>query len=68
MVQLTQEPNYELVSKQRTVSIDQSLEAGMPRTYSVDSVDYTTMLVGDMEEEVKEEVRKKRKDRKQKKL
>lgn len=50
------------------MSIDQSLEAGMPRTYSVDSVDYTTMLVGDMEEEVKEEVRKKRKDRKQKKL
>lgn len=67
-MQLTKEPNYDLVSKQRTVSIDQSLEAGMPRTYSVDSVDYTTMLVGDMEEEVKEEVRKKRKDRKQKKL
>ena len=56
------EPNSELVTKQRTFSIDQSIESGMPRTYSVDSVDYTTMLMGDMEEEEKEEVRKKRKE------
>ena len=56
------------MSKQRTMSIDQSLEAGAPRTYSVDSVDYSTMLVGDAEEEVKEEVRKRRKARKPRKL
>ena len=56
------------MSKQRTVSIDQSLEAGAPRTYSVDSVDYSTMLMGDAEEEVKEEVRKRRKARKPRKL
>ena len=48
------EPNSELVTKQRTFSIDQSIESGMPRTYSVDSVDYTTMLMGDMEEEEKD--------------
>ena len=62
------EPNSELVTKQRTFSIDQSIESGMPRTYSVDSVDYTTMLMGDMEEEEKEEVRKKRKEWKSHKM
>ena len=62
------EPNNELVTKQRTFSIDQSIESGMPRTYSVDSVDYTTMLMGDMEEEEKEEVRKKRKEWKSHKM
>ena len=50
------------------MSIDQSIEAGKPRTFSVDSVDYTTMLVGDEEEAVKEEVRRRRKNRKPKKL
>ncbi len=50
------------------MSIDQSLEVGAPRTYSVDSVDYSTMLMGDAEEEVKEEVRKRRKARKPRKL
>lgn len=40
----------------------------MPRTYSVDSVDYTTMLMGDVEEEVKAEAKKKRRERKPKKL
>ena len=62
------EPNSELVTKQRTFSIDQSIESGMPRTYSVDSVDYTTMLMGDMEEEEKEEGRKKRKEWKSHKM
>lgn len=66
--QLTTTPNAELVAKQRTQSIDQSLEAGMPRTYSTDSVDYTTMLLGDMQEEVKEEIRRQRRNRKPKKL
>ncbi|KAM7454966.1 hypothetical protein BLSTO_04278 [Blastocystis sp. subtype 1] len=65
---LSATPNSELVSKQRTMSIDQSIEAGKPRTFSVDSVDYTTMLVGDEEEAVKEEVRRRRKNRKPKKL
>ena len=65
---MMKEPNSELVTKQRTFSIDQSIESGMPRTYSVDSVDYTTMLMGDMEEEEKEEVRKKRKEWKSHKM
>ena len=65
---MTATPNSELVSKQRTMSIDQSIEAGKPRTFSVDSVDYTTMLVRDEEEAVKEEVRRRRKNRKPKKL
>lgn len=62
------EPNAELATKQRTQSIDQTLEMGRPRTYSVDSVDYTTMLMGDVEEEVKEEARKHRRNRKPRKL
>lgn len=62
------EPNAELAAKQRTQSIDQTLEMGRPRTYSVDSVDYTTMLMGDVEEEVKEEARKRRRNRKPRKL
>lgn len=62
------EPNAELATKQRTQSIDQTLEMGRPRTYSVDSVDYTTMLMGDVEEEVKEEARKRRRNRKPRKL
>ena len=40
----------------------------MPRTYSVDSVDYTTMLLGDLEEDVKEEMRRRRRSRKPRKL
>ena len=67
-VQLTEDANSDLVAKQRTQSIDRSLEAGMPRSYSVDSVDYTTMLMGDMPEEVKEEARKRRRNRKPKRL
>lgn len=66
--QLTENVNSDLVTKQRTQSIDRSLEAGMPRSYSVDSVDYTTMLMGDMPEEVKEEARKRRRNRKPKRL
>ena len=62
------EPNAELASKQRTQSIDQTIEMGKPRTYSVDSVDYTTMLMGDVEEEVKTEARKRRRNRKPRKL
>ena len=65
---MTEDANSELVTKQRTQSIDRSLEIGMPRSYSVDSVDYTTMLMGDMPEEVKEEARKRRRNRKPKRL
>ena len=60
--------NAELAGKQRTQSMDASLAGGMPRTYSVDSVDYTTMLLGDVAEEVKAEARKRRRQRKGKKL
>ena len=60
--------NAELAGQQRTQSMDASLAAGMPRTYSVDSVDYTTMLLGDVAEEVKAEARKRRRQRKGKKL
>ena len=60
--------NAELAGKQRTQSMDASLAAGMPRTYSVDSVDYTTMLLGDVAEEVKAEARTRRRQRKGKKL
>ncbi|KAK8808669.1 hypothetical protein WA588_004315, partial [Blastocystis sp. NMH] len=65
---LSEVANAELAGKQRTQSMDASLAAGMPRTYSVDSVDYTTMLLGDVAEEVKAEARKRRRQRKGKKL
>ena len=65
---LTSTPNAELVAKQRTQSIDMSLGSGAPRTYSVDSVDYTTMLMGDVDEEVKEEARRRRRNHKPRKL
>lgn len=56
------------MAKQRTQSIDMSLGSGAPRTYSVDSVDYTTMLMGDVDEEVKEEARRRRRNHKPRKL
>ena len=65
---MTEAPNVDLVSKQRTQSIDMSMELGAPRTFSVDSVDYTTMLTGDVEEPVKEEVRRRHRNRKPRKL
>ena len=46
------------------MSIDMASSSGLPRTYSVDSIDYTCMLTGEMEEEVVEVVRKQRKHRK----
>ena len=46
------------------MSIDQAMSSGLPRTYSVDSIDYTCMLTGDIDEEVVEVVRKQRRHRK----
>lgn len=40
----------------------------MPRTMSVDSVDYTSMIAGDVDEEVAEKVRKARREKKHNKL
>ena len=39
-----------------------------PRTMSVDSVDYTSMMEGDVDEEVAEKVRKARREKKHNKL
>ncbi|KAK8792815.1 hypothetical protein WA158_004979 [Blastocystis sp. Blastoise] len=58
------EANPELVEKGRTMSIDQALSHGRPRTLSVDSVDYTCMVYGNQEDEVLEQVRKQRKGKK----
>ena len=55
--------NVELVQKGRTMSIDQAFSLGRPRTLSVDSVDYTSMLTGEVEEEVATYVRKQRRNR-----
>ena len=57
---ILKEANPNLVEKGRTESIDQALRGGAPRTFSVDSVDYTNMVVGYMGEEVSEVLRKQR--------
>ena len=56
--------NQDLVTKGRTMSIDQAMEQGIPRSLSVDSVDYTNMINGEMDEVVTEKVRKARKQHK----
>ena len=45
------------------MSIDHAMYMGHPRTLSVDSVDYTNMVAGEMEEEVANYVRKQRRQR-----
>ena len=54
----------ELVEKGRTVSIDQALRNTAPRTWSVDSVDYSNMVLGSMDEETATVLRKRRKQHK----
>lgn len=44
---LVETANQELVQKGRTFSIDQALQRGCPRTMSVDSIDYTSMIQGE---------------------
>lgn len=61
-------PNTELVTKGRTMSIDHAMYMGHPRTLSVDSVDYTNMIAGEMEEEVASYVRKQRRHRNRRRL
>ena len=46
------------------MSIDQAIQHGIPRSLSVDSVDYTNMLRGEMDEEISEKIRKTRKQNK----
>lgn len=68
-------PNKDLVEKGRTMSIDQAVQRGMirerfyyslghPRTMSVDSIDYTSMFYGEIDEEVAAKIRKDRKEKK----
>ena len=45
------------------MSIDHASFLGHPRTLSVDSIDYTSMLTGEIEEEVVSYVRKQRRHR-----
>lgn len=58
------EPNCDLVEKGRTMSIDQALRGSAPRTFSVDSVDYTNMVGGYMGDEVTAHLKKQRKHKK----
>ena len=50
-----------LVEKGRTMSIDQALREGAPRTLSVDSVDYTNMVGCYLDEPTMQALRKHRK-------
>ena len=54
----------ELVEKGRTMSIDQALRNAAPRTWSVDSIDYSNMVLGSMDEETATVLRKRRKQHK----
>lgn len=62
-LQISPVANTELVTKGRTMSIDQAMHSGIPRTCSVDSIDYTCMLRG-MDDAEMEEMRKQRRHRK----
>lgn len=62
--QMVETANQDLVSKGRTMSIDQAIQHGIPRSLSVDSVDYTNMLKGEMDEATSERIRKTRKQNK----
>ena len=67
-------PNKDLVEKGRTFSIDQAVQrggsfidkwwVGHPRTMSVDSIDYTSMFYGEIDEETANKIRKDRKEKK----
>ena len=46
------------------MSIDQALRGGAPRTFSIDSVDYTNMVEGYMGDEVTKHLKKQRKNMK----
>ena len=61
-LQISPVANTELVTKGRTMSIDQAMHSGIPRTCSVDSIDYTCMLRG-MDDAEMEEMRKQRRHR-----
>lgn len=62
---VTEEANTELVERGRTMSIDQALRGRAPRTWSVDSIDYTSLVAGDLGEEG-ENLRKRRRHQKKK--
>ena len=62
---VTEQANTELVEKGRTMSIDQALRGRAPRTWSVDSIDYTSLVAGDLGEEG-ENLRKRRRHQKKK--
>mgnify|MGYP000155752143 CR=1 FL=1 len=55
-----EEANVNLVEKGRTMSIDQALKEGAPRTLSVDSVDYSNMIGGYFDESTMQSLRKHR--------
>ena len=63
-MKMVETANQDLVSKGRTMSIDQAIQHGVPRSLSVDSVDYTNMLRGEMDEETTEKIRRTRKQNK----
>ena len=44
------------------------MRKGCPRTFSVDSVDYTSMVMGEIDEATTAQLRKERREKKQKKL
>lgn len=54
----------ELVEKGRTMSIDQALQNAAPRTWSVDSIDYSDMVQGPIDEETAATLRKRRRQHK----
>ena len=62
---VTEKANTELVEKGRTMTIDQALRGRAPRTWSVDSIDYTSLVTGDLGEEG-ENLRKRRRHQKKK--
>lgn len=57
--------NTDLVEKGRTMSIDQAVRGRAPRTWSVDSIDYTSLVVGDLGEDG-ENLRKRRRHQRKK--
>ena len=63
-MKMVETANQDLVSKGRTMSIDQAIQHGVPRSLSVDSVDYTNMLRGEMDQETTEKIRRTRKQNK----
>eukprot|EP01029_Cantina_marsupialis_P026982 TRINITY_DN7404_c0_g1_i1.p1 TRINITY_DN7404_c0_g1~~TRINITY_DN7404_c0_g1_i1.p1 ORF type:complete len:578 (-),score=250.33 TRINITY_DN7404_c0_g1_i1:301-2034(-) len=67
-VVVTEKADENLVSRQRTISMDNVIRAGRPiRTMSVDSVDYRSMMFGQDEEEEKVRDEKKEQRKRNKK-